>query len=368
MGEENFSEWLYKELYKAYMEARKGKRGTADEHVFEMNEMENLLNLRDSIMDRTYEPSRGIAFVTRKPVIREIFAAPFRDRVVHHFLFNMVGDWWDRRLIYDCYSCRKNKGTWFGVYRAAEHIRKASQNYTRKTYVVKLDIKGYFMSLPRQALFERVIWGLDRQMPEKNELYKTLRFLWGKVIFDDPTINVAKKGKRRDWKDLPKSKSLFSQKPGKGIVIGNLSSQLLSNIYLDRLDRYVTMNLGYKHYGRYVDDFYIIATEEEYEKVKGDIKKIEKFLKDELELTLHPNKRYLQDASKGMAFLGTVIYPGRIVAGKRVVKNFRKGVIEFENGIKNAETVVSYMGFMKNLNGKRTIEKVFDEAGWEYKK
>ena len=364
---ESFRDWLLKELFRAYREARQGKRMTLDEHNFEINEIRNIINLRDSILDRSYEPGRGIAFVVRKPVIREIFAAPFRDRVVHHFLYNLVGDWWDRRLIYDCYSCRVGKGTWFGVKRAAGHIRKVSQNYTKETYIIKLDIRGYFMSLPRQALFDRVVWGMDQQFKEKDELYATARFLWGKIIFDDPTINVIKRGSRRDWNDLPKSKSLFRQKVGKGIVIGNLSSQLLSNIYLDRLDRYITLDLGYKNYGRYVDDFYIVVPEERYEQAKKDIKKIERFLSEELQLTLHPQKRYCQNVKKGMPFLGTVIYPGRIVAGKRVMRNFREGVRNFEHGVKDSETVVSYLGFMKNLNGKRATKKVFEEVGWDYK-
>ncbi len=365
---EPFDKWLYRELFKAYLEARKGKRTTTDEQMFEINDVENIMNLRDAIMNRTYEPGRGIAFVTRSPVIREIFAAPFRDRVVHHFLFNVVGDWWDKRLIYDCYSCRKGKGTWFGVKRAAKHIRKVSENYTKKAYIIKLDIRGYFMSLPRQALFERVVWGLDRQFSEKDELYRTARYLWGKVIFDDPTINIVKRGTRQDWIDLPRSKSLFYQLPGNGIVIGNLSSQLLSNIYLDKLDRYITIDLGYKNYGRYVDDFYIIVDEGKYGQAKDDILKIESFLRKELKLKLHPQKRYCQDIERGMPFLGTVIYPRRIVAGKRVVQNFQQGVIEFENGMRDSETVVSYMGFMKNLNGKKKVGEVFGGAGWEYKK
>ncbi len=362
---ESFEEWLLVELMQAYIEARRGKRKTTDEHIFEVNEMENILNLRDSILNRTYEPSRGIAFVTRRPVIREIFAAPFRDRVVHHFLFNAVSDWWDRRLLYDCYSCRVGKGTWFGIRRAARHIRAVTDNFHKEAYVIKLDIQGYFMSLPREQLFERVVWGLDRQFPEKDKIYNVVKFLWAKIIFDDPTVGVKKRGTAKDWEDLPKSKSLFCQPPGKGIVIGNLSSQLLSNIYLDQLDRYITFELGYKHYGRYVDDFYMIVSEEDYPQAKRDVKKIEQYLRG-LGLTLHPKKRYMQNVKRGMAFLGTVIYPGRIVTGKRVKRNFRQGVREVSWGLKDENTVISYLGFMKNLKGKKLTKEIFEEVGWEY--
>ena len=222
------------------------------------------------------------------------------------------------------------------------------------------------MSLPRDRLFERVVWGLDRQFAEKGKVYNVLKYLWGQVIFDDPTKDVIRKGTPKDWRDLPRSKSLFCQPEGKGIVIGNLSSQLLSNIYLDLLDRYVTFTLGYKYYGRYVDDFYIVVPEEQYEKAKQDIEKIELFLK-ELGLTLHPKKRYMQNIKKGMSFLGTVIYPGRIVAGRRVKSNFRQAVREYSWGERGKESVVSYLGFMKNLNGRKTTAKIFEEVGWEYK-
>ena len=303
--------------------------------------------------------------MTRKPVIREIFAAPFRDRTVHHFLYNAVAGWWDTRLIYDCYSCRPGKGTWFGIRRASKNMRRASDNYHKEAYVIKLDIQGYFMSLPRKELFERVVWGLNRQFPGKGKLYQTLYFLWEQIIFDDPTKDVIRKGSPKDWRDLPKSKSLFCQPKGKGIVIGNLSSQLLSNIYLDLLDRYVTFELGYKYYGRYVDDFYIMVEAKDYSKAKADVRKIEEFLKG-LGLTLHPKKRYMQNINKGMAFLGAVIYPGRVVPGKRVKGNFRRTVREFSAGLRPQESVVSYLGFMKNLNGKTLTKEVFEEVGWDY--
>lgn len=363
----NFEDWLLSELNRAYIEARKGKRATTDEHVFELGAMENLVNLRDSILSHAYKPGRGIAFVVKKPVIREIFAAPFRDRVVHHFLFNMVYNWWDCRLIDDCYSCRIGKGTWYGVRRASKHMRRASENYTHPAYIIKLDVQGYFMNLPRQELYNRVVWGLDRQFPYGGRLYELLRYLWAEIIFDDPTVGVRKKGTLSDWSILPKSKSLFNQPPGRGIVIGNLSSQLLSNIYLDRLDRFIMFDLGYKNYGRYVDDFYFMIPEELYTKAKLDVFKIESFLRD-LGLTLHPQKRYFQNINKGMTFLGTNILPGRILPGKRVVGNFRTATRQVSAGIpgKDLDTIISYLGFMKNLDGKKTTRMVFDEVGWRY--
>jgi len=358
--------WLLAELARAFFLARKAKRSTKDEQLFEVRLFENLLQLRDDILNRTYRPSRGIAFIVHEPVVREIFAAPFRDRVIHHFLFNGVADWWDRRLIHDCYSCRVGKGTLFGVKRLAHHIQSATDGYREEAYSIKMDVQGYFMSLPREGLFERVVWGLDRQFPNKGARYEIYKELWAEVIFDDPTAGVKLRGLEKEWKKLPKSKSLFSQPEGKGIVIGNLSSQLLSNIYLDLLDRFIKFDLGYKHYGRYVDDFYLIVKESEFERAKKDIRLIDQFLAD-LGLTLHPRKTRIQNVKKGTEFLGTVVYPGRIVPGKRVQSKYYKALKDVEAGLKDIETVTSYMGILKHINSAKTQSKIFERAGLEFR-
>lgn len=351
-------EWLMKELTRAYMVARKGKRKTKDEHKFELNEMENLVRLRDDIIERRYKPSRGVAFIVRRPVIREIFAAPFRDRVVHHFLYNMVGEWWDRHFIYDSYSCRVGKGTLFGIQRLAKQMRAISDNYQKKTYIIKLDLRGYFMSLPRKGLMERIVWGLDRQFPERGRVYDICKYLWGEIIFDDPVKGVMKKGNLRDWDDLPKSKSLFCQQEGKGVVIGNLSSQLLSNIYLDQLDRYIKYELGYKYYGRYVDDFYYLVLEKDLAQAKRDIGAIEMYLK-EIGMVLHPKKRYIQPIERGVPFLGAIVYPYRILPGKRLKKFFYEGVGQVMRGEKDIQTIESYLGHLKYMNSYNLEKTVF---------
>ena len=347
-GENN--EWLRSpenrllfELYVAYLEARKGgKRKTYDEHKYEVFEFDHLIGLRDSILDKTYTPSRSTAHIIHNPVIREIFSAPFRDRVVHHFIYNNVCDWWDRHFIYDSYSCREGKGTLFGVKRLARQIQSASDNYEHEVWVAKLDIQGYFMSLPRKELYNRAIWGLEHQFNGEHDWrYELIRFLWGQIILDDPVKGARLKGWPDDWADLPDSKSLLKQPSGIGIVIGNLTSQLLSNIYLDQLDRYIKKELGWKYYGRYVDDSFIVMREEEVERFKGDIKNIEDFLR-RIGLTLHPNKRSLQPASNGVDFLGSVIYPGRIFPGKRIIRNAGRAFSEVVEGVRDVKSGVSY--------------------------
>ena len=359
-------EWLYRELYKAYLQARKNKRHTKDVYLFELNLRDNLGQLCDDLLEGRYKPSRGIAFIIKKPVVREIFAAPFRDRVVHHFLYNMSYDWWDKRLIYDSYSCRKGKGTLFGVKRLKHFIHSASCDYTRPAYVLKLDIQGYFMSLSRNKLYERVCWGLERQFSHNQALESLLKFIWKEVIYDDPTKDVIIRGKLIDWRKLPKTKSLFCQPPGVGIVIGNLSSQLLSNIMLDSLDRYIRNELGYKRYGRYVDDFFIVVPVEDLPQLKQDVKKIEHYLKSELELKLHPHKRYLQEVHKGVEFLGIMVYPYHLVPTRRFRNNYYCAAAEVAMGYKDDSSVLSYLGHSKHYNCKKMSAKVFEYMGWEY--
>ncbi len=364
----SFENRLQLALFTAYLEARRGgKRATRDEQLFELNADENLKLLRKDILNKTYRPSRSTAHIIYNPVIREIFAATFRDRVVHHLIFDTVYEWWDRRMIEDAYSCRVGKGTLYGIKRLDHHIRSVSHNYAKKTYVVKLDIQGYFMSLPRRELYGRAVWGLNRQFKgkETSREYEVMKFLWQTTIFDDPIHGVRRKGDLTGWDKLPASKSLFGQPAGRGIVIGNLTSQLLSNIYLDQLDRFIVYELGYKHYGRYVDDFYIVVSEEQLPQLKKDLKAIEEFLKLK-QLTLHPKKRMIRKIEQGVPFLGAVVYPNHIVPGKRITKNTRIACEEVMAGIRGEESIVSYLGHAKYLNSVRMLKRNFYRVGWEY--
>ena len=148
-------------------------------------------------------------------------------------------------------------------------------------------------------------------------------------------------------------------------MIGNLTSQLLSNIYLDPLDRFVTFDLGYKHYGRYVDDFYIVATEEQLSQLKRDVKAIELFL-DRKGLVLHPRKRSLQLSDHGIPFLGAVVYNGYIVPGKRIKHNMRRAFEEVAAGQRSLGTVPSYVGHVAHTNSYNVVKKAFEWVGWDF--
>ncbi|MBQ2660845.1 RNA-directed DNA polymerase [Candidatus Saccharibacteria bacterium] len=364
--------WLIQAFTASFREARKNKLSTFNEHIYDEHWTENIIHLTDAVLERYYMPSSSISFIIYEPMIREIFAAPFVDRVVHHFLYRMQSGWWDRRFIADSYSCRENKGTLYGILRTHKMMQQATNNFTTEAYVIKLDIRGYFMSLPRTKLLERVNWGLERQFQpyfkssSAYQLFQTCGFLWRQILLDDPVQKSRRRGPISDWDVLPPEKSLYTQPPGRGIVIGNLTSQLVSNIYLDQLDRFIKYDLGYKYYGRYVDDFFIIVPKSDYERAKRDVPVIEEFLKEELGLTLHPKKRYYQSVYKGISFLGVRIYPHCLYPSNRIQKKFKYTLHKLGTDEIKKETVVSYFGYLKHLDVAKYVKQMFDKYGHDY--
>ncbi len=369
-------EWLYEseenllfaELFLAEVQARKGgKRKTYDTHSFEMNLAENLTRLRDALYNCEYRPSRGTAHIITKPVVREIFAAPYVDRVVHHWIINNIIDFWEPRLSHESCSCRLGKGTSFGIERLAYHIRSVSKNYTIPCYAIKMDLTGYFMHIVREILADGVLKGLDIQFKgNKGKRYEILKHAISAVIFDDPVDGVKIQGSLEDWRILPTDKSLFAQPPGRGMVIGNLTSQFFSNIYLDPLDRFITLSLGYKHYGRYVDDFYIIVTEDELPQAKRDVRAIATFLNG-IGMSLNMKKTRVIPTWQGVPFLGMVVKHGFIVPDKRISQNFLHSARKLVAGVDGTpESILSYLGMLKNYDAGKLNQKIFRKVGWDY--
>ena len=247
------------------------------------------------------------------------------------------------------------KGTLFGIERLEHHIRSVSQNYTRSCYVLKLDILGYFMSISRARLYEIVIEGIQGHAGDA--LYPYMVDLLGKVIFNDPVKGCRIKGSPSDWDGLPPSKSLFHAAPGCGLPIGNLTSQLFSNIYLNRLDQFVKRTLKVNHYGRYVDDFYLVDSSWEF--LLACVEPIRRFLLEDLQLTLHPRKLWLQEQSKGVTFLGCVLKNGERMLTRRAHRLMADRLDEVytreENPYRVRAVVNSYRGhcchFVTNRRG-----------------
>lgn len=302
---------LLTDLFASYYSARANKRNTASQMKFEAHLSRNLISLYEDVRDRTYSPGRGICFIIRDPVQREVFAASFRDRIIHHYLFNKLEPLFEPTFIYDSYSCRKGKGTLFGIERLEHHIRSCSMNRTAPCYVLKMDISGYFMNIDKMILHDIIMERLERlrileRLPDGFD-YDTVVFLLNKVIFNDPTKGCRVKGKRSDWKGLPASKSLFKAAPGCGLAIGNLTSQLFSNIYLNDLDQFCKRELGFRHYGRYVDDFFLVDSSRE--RLEDAVALIADFLATRLHLTVNPRKTQIISCNCGVPFLGAIVCP-----------------------------------------------------------
>jgi len=316
------------ELFEAYFDCRRNKRNTANALAFEIDYEHNLVQLCEEINNGTYQIGRSIAFIVDKPVKREIFAADFRDRVVHHWLINKLNPLFEKTFIYDSYACRIGKGTHFGIQRIDTFIRQCSVNYTTDCYILKLDIKGFFMHINKTILFNKLVSFINNKylQPDK-ELLITL---CQKIIDNNPTQHCIIKGKPSNWNGLPNNKSLFHSPHQSGLPIGNLTSQVFANFYMNTFDHYLKNELKIRYYGRYVDDFIIVHNDRNY--LKSLILKLSSFLHTTLHLTVHPKKIYLQHYTKGVQFLGTVIKPNRTYIASRTKGNFYTA-IEKQNKI-----------------------------------
>ncbi len=344
------------DLFQAYYDCRKHKRNTTNALAFEIYFERELNRLLEEIIDRTYMPGKSVAFLVYKPVCREIFAADFRDRVVHHFLINKLNPIFERLFIYDSYSCRKGKGTLFGIKRMQRFVRSCSRSFTQSCYVLKLDIEGFFMHINRNILLGKVLKIIDKYYSEFDK--DLVKHLAGQIILLDPLEHCTIKGKKEEWKILPKTKSLFSIEKGHGLPIGNLTSQIFANVYLNDFDHFVKRELKTQYYGRYVDDF--ILMDESREVLIEKREKIRIYLKDTLNLNVHPKKEYLQHYTKGFSFLGGFILPYRTQVGKRIIKQFNQTVrnrdwlknynlINDRGNEKWKDQVISYVGIMKHF-------------------
>ena len=313
---------ILENLYAAYFEARKNKRNTAEQLKFEANYEHYLHELYEQIISKTYKVKPCKAFVIEKPVYREVFAPQFIDRVVHHFIVLYINPQVEQVLIEDCYSCRKNKGTLYGIERAKKKMRSVTQNYAKEAYILKLDISGYFMNMNTTILYNQI---QKLQLVENTACSsfekEVLHYLINEVIFTNPIHQCQINGNKELWKFIPNTKSLFHSPHGCGLPIGNLTSQIFGNIYLNDFDHWVKTDLGIKYYGRYVDDMYFMHNDKDF--LKQCILKVQEKMQT-YGMLIHPKKIYLQHYTKGLEFLGRYIKPYRSYISNRTKNNFVK--------------------------------------------
>lgn len=341
-------DWL-----EAYLDCRKNKRGTVSAVEYEMICEERLVELKERINNRTYLPGRSICFVVRIPRYREVFAASFEDRIVHHYAALRLEPLFERVFNERTFNCRKGKGQLLGVRILIEDIRECSENYTKDCYVMKHDLSGFFMSINKAMLAGMI----DTFIVEnyKGEDIEDLRFICKVLIMHEPEKDCLRKSPDEYWEHLSANKSLFTNGEGLGIAIGNLFAQLFANFLLNAIDWLLERIIG-EYHGRYVDDIYCVH------KDKAVLLAAIPVLRDKLGrlgLRLNERKFYLQHYSKGVKFTGAVVMPGRIYSAMTTAEHFVRAVKRLDNAafredIEDIRTAVasvnSYLGILRHYD------------------
>ena len=343
--------FTYEQIYKCYLKCRKNKRNTLNQLEFELNADINLLRLQEELNNRTYKPQSSICFVLKKPKLREVFAATFKDRIVHHILVEYLNNIYEPCFIFDSYACRIEKGTHASVARLQKFSRSVTKNNTKRAYYMQLDIRSFFVEINKNILQNVVNRKIDNE---------EMLWLVNIIIWNDCTIGCKIRGEK-NLEKIPIYKSLFYAQKNKGLPIGNLTSQFFANLYLNELDQYVKRQLKCRWYIRYMDDLILIS--ESKEQLNIWMISIENFLKEYLDLSLHPTKRIIAPLSNGINFVGYIVRPNYILIRKRVVSNLKHRI--WAKTI-NRETWNSYMGHFKHAQSKKLksqLEKTMRKNG-----
>ncbi len=310
--------FTFQNVYRAYKKCRKNKTNTHNVLTFEQNLLENLWGLTHELQQRRYNIGRSICFLTTSPKLREVFAADFRDRIVHHLLVDTLEPFYERIFIYDVYNNRKGKGTHQAVRRAQKFMKQ-----TPCGYYLQLDIKGFFYHLDKDILYQK-IYGAMKEGAEQvftSQNVEGILYLTRKIIYHDPTLNYTFKGDRGKLALLPPHKTLFKIPKNRGLPIGNLTSQFFANVYMNDFDNFIKRKLKVKRYIRYVDDFVLFdISKQRLESLKLEI---EVYLESSLGLSLRDEGR-LRMHTQGLDFLGYITRPHYRLVRQRVVKNYKQ--------------------------------------------
>lgn len=308
-------------LLGAWREFLRGKRAKKDVQDFEWRLMEHVLHLHRDLKEKTYRHGGYDAFNISDPKPRNIHKASVRDRLLHHALYRKLYFYFDKRFVFDSYSCRLNKGTHKARERFTAFAQKVSKNDTRTCWILKCDIRKFFASVDHSVLIG----------------------ILEKHISDTDILELLKSIIRS-----------FETKPGVGLPLGNLTSQLLVNIYMNEFDQFVKHELKVRHYIRYADDF-VFLSQDRTQLEAVVLPRIAFFLWGQLRLQLHPDKVFIKTLSSGVDFLGWVHFSDhhvlRTTTKRRMIGRMKDDPSQ--------ETVVSYMGMLAHGNAKKLQEKAF---------
>ncbi len=285
--------------------------------------MDNILVLHAELADRSYRHGGYQSFKINDPKVRDIHKASVRDRLVHHAIYRILYPYFDNKFIFDSYSCRINKGTHRAINRFKDFVLKVSQNNTRTCWVLKCDIKKFFASIDHKILvdiLENLIGDVD--------VLKLIEQIIGSFETEG--------------------------KIGTGLPLGNLTSQLLVNIYMNKLDHFVKRELKVKYYIRYADDFVLLS--EDKQQLENLLPKISNFIDIGMGLSLHPDKVCIKTLASGVDFLGWVHFMDHRVLRRSTKQRILRRIVE---NPKN-ESYQSYLGILDHGNAEK-IEQKLDE-------
>ncbi len=322
-------------IFAAWKEFSKGKKSNKDVAEFNLRLEENLFILHEDLVNGRFRLDPYKVSIIQDPKKRTIHIASVRDRVLFQAVHRKLYHVFNSSFIYDVYSSRNQKGTHAGVKRLEVFSRKVSQNFTRQAYVLKCDIRKFFDSVDHDKLI-RLISG-------KIQDVKLLIFI----------------------QEIIES---FNHTPEKGLPLGNVTSQLFANIYMNEFDQFIKHKLKARYYIRYCDDFVIL--DESKEQLKSHISVIADFLKSEMDLDLHPRKLEIRKIYQGTDFLGYVSLPHykvlRTSTKKRMLKKIARLRLDLETGLIDQEkltnSICSYLGMLKHCRSEKIqgqIERIF---------
>lgn len=314
----------FENLLQSWQEFLKGKRNRKDVIMFSVDLMDNLLKLHLELLNKTYRHSSYQAFKINDPKPRDIHKAEVKDRLVHHAIYRILYPLFDKKFIFDSYSCRKGKGTHRALGRFIQFGRKVSANNTRAAWVLKCDIQKFFANIDHDVLNQILAKHIDNPSA-----------LWLlKEVINSFKVDSNKKV---------------------GLPLGNLTSQLLINVYMNEFDQFAKRTLKAKYYIRYADDF--VFLHENKDELIAIIPKIESFLARELKLTLNPYKVSIKSLNSGIDFLGWVNFPHHKVLRTTTKRRMFRKLQEKPS----KESMASYLGLLSHGNTHKLLLKMHQQ-------
>lgn len=332
----------YEEVLRAYYDCRKNKRNTEGALSFEIDARRNIASLTKDLCTKKYEIGVSRCFVVENPVPREVWAGDFRDRVVHHVLYNRLKETYHKSFSAASCACIPGRGTLYGVKRLERAVRRTTNNWSNPAYYLKMDVSSFFNSISKDILFELM-------MRRAHDDWTA--WLIHKIIYHDPTTNFIFSGCPSKLKLIRPEKSLFTCRKGRGLAIGDLSSQFFANVYMNVLDKVVDHQIKPNGYVRYVDD--MVLVDKDKEKLIAAHGMVNEAITQRLSLELNPKKTILQPVSRGVDFVGMVVLPYKTVPRRAIIYKALKAINEASGGEERRHIANSYLGLLTHAKARK---------------